>query len=121
MKVERRTVPGETVELVEAEIRALAPGAKVTAFFAREPLATPADAPVVEAIRAAAARVLGSVSEPIGVPFWTDAALLAAAGIPTVIFGPGGDGAHADVEWVDLDDVERLVEILVATAGDLCR
>jgi acetylornithine deacetylase len=121
VKVERRTVPGETVELVEAEIRELAPGATVRSFFSREPLATPADAPVVEALRAGAARALGSIPETIGVSFWTDAALLAAAGIPTVIFGPGGDGAHADVEWVDLDDVERLVEILVATADELCR
>ena len=53
-------------------------------------------------------------------PFWTDAALFAAAGIPAVLFGPGGEGAHADEEWVDLDDVERTADILLAVAREFC-
>ena len=38
----------------------------------------------------------------IGRAVRADSAVFAAAGIPTVIFGPGGEGAHAAVEWVDL-------------------
>ena len=56
----------------------------------------------------------------IGVPFWTDAALLSAAGIPTVVFGPAGEGAHAEVEWVDLPSVERCVEVFLATTEAFC-
>ena len=67
-----------------------------------------------------AAAVLGKTPEIVGVPFWTDAALFAAAGIPTVVFGPGGAGAHEQTEWVDLDDVERTAEILLRTALEFC-
>ena len=52
--------------------------------------------------------------------FWADSALLAAAGIPTVLFGPRGEGAHAEVEWVDVESLERCVEIYLAVAGELC-
>ena len=119
-KVERRTLPGETVALVEEQLRAAAPDATVTSFFAREPLETPPDTPIVELLTQKAGDVLGAAPELIGVPFWTDAALFAAAGIPMVVFGPGGEGAHAEVEWVDLDDVERTFEILVATVTEFC-
>ena len=41
----------------------------------------------------------------IGKAGWADSALLAAAGVPTVYFGPDGAGAHATEEWVDLDSL----------------
>ncbi len=118
--VERRTLPGETVELVENELREAAPGATIRATFSRDPLETPPDSPIVEVLARNATATLGAPPELIGVPFWTDAALFAAAGIPTVCFGPGGEGAHADTEWVDLEHVERLVETLLATVGEFC-
>lgn len=120
LKVERRTLPGETVERVASQLRELAPDATVRSTFSRDPLETPPDSPIVELLTRKATKVLGAPPELIGVPFWTDAALFAAAGIPTVVFGPGGEGAHADVEWVDLGHVERLVEILLATATEFC-
>jgi acetylornithine deacetylase/succinyl-diaminopimelate desuccinylase-like protein len=63
-----------------------------------------------------------SAGEPevTGVAFWADSALLASAGIPTVVFGPRGEGAHAAVEWVDLASVERCAEIYLAVAEEFC-
>lgn len=58
--------------------------------------------------------------ELIGTFGWMDSAILAAAGIPTVIYGPSGEGAHAVVEWVALDDLERGKDVLVATAQAFC-
>ena len=43
---------------------------------------------------------------PVGVPFWADSAIFSAAGIPTVIFGPGG--GPADVEWVTWEPARPL-------------
>jgi acetylornithine deacetylase len=49
-----------------------------------------------------------------------DSAYLAAAGIPTVILGPDGDGAHADVEWVDLPSAARTADALVGIIEEFC-
>ena len=49
-----------------------------------------------------------------------DSALLSAAGIPTVIFGPGGEGAHAVVEWAELDQLERCSETLLSVIKEFC-
>src|SRR5207248_10153391 len=67
------------------------------------------------------APLYGGVSVQVGVPFWTDAALIAAAGIPTLLYGPAGEGAHAVVEWVDVGSLERCREVYVATAAAVCR
>ena len=46
--------------------------------------------------------------------------LIQAAGIPTVVFGPGGEGAHAVDEWVELASVDACAEGLVRAARELC-
>jgi acetylornithine deacetylase/succinyl-diaminopimelate desuccinylase-like protein len=121
VKIERRTLPGETVGDVEKQLTGIAgDDATVKTLFAREPLATAPDESIVVALIEQATAVLDRRPEVVGVPFWTDAALLSAAGIPSVVFGPRGAGAHADVEWVDLDDLVGLAEILLATASDFC-
>jgi acetylornithine deacetylase len=56
----------------------------------------------------------------VGQTFWTDAALLAEAGTETVVLGPVGDGLHTTEEWVDLDSVGKLAEILAGTAQRYC-
>jgi acetylornithine deacetylase len=88
--------------------------AQVRVVGTQRPLDVPVDAPVVRALAAA----LGEVGEPArveGLSCWTDAALLADAGIPAVCFGPGDITlAHADEEWVTLDDVERATRALAA-------
>jgi acetylornithine deacetylase len=49
-----------------------------------------------------------------------DSAFLAAAGIPTVILGPDGEGAHADVEWVDLVSATRTADALQGIIVEFC-
>ena len=51
---------------------------------------------------------------------WLDSAILAQAGIPTVIVGPSGDGAHAAVEYVDLDSVMTTARVLVQSIIEFC-
>lgn len=114
---ERRTIPGEDVEQVERELAALLGDldGRVTVMFSRPPLETPPGAEIVQlALRHTGRTEVG------GVPFWADSALLAAAGIPTVVYGPAGEGAHAEVEWVDVASAERCRDVYVACAAELC-
>jgi acetylornithine deacetylase len=122
LKLERRTLPGETVAGVEAEVASFADGVdtSVRRLLARPPLEIARESAIVTTLLEQASAVIGQEPEVIGVPYWTDAALLAEAGIPAVLFGPGGEGAHADVEWVDLADVERVIATLLATADAFC-
>jgi acetylornithine deacetylase len=129
VEAERRTIPGETPESVEAELRGVLARAgegdpefrgDVRVTFAREPFAVDEGDPFVELVRRHAEAAIGERPPAVGVPFWTDAALFAGAGIPTVLFGPRGEGAHAVVEWVDLESVERCAETYLAVAAEFC-
>lgn len=115
---ERRTVPGETPDSVEDELRALlagtAPEASLRMGVARQPFEVPENADIVRLVQSHAG------TDIVGVPFWTDAALFAGSSVPTVVFGPAGEGAHAAVEWVDLASVERCAEVLLAVATEFC-
>ena len=130
VQIERRTVPGETDTQAVAEIQAIVDclaatdpefRAKVDAFFVRDPFEVPAGAAIVRAVDRAAAKVRGQAPEHVGDTPWMDAALLQAAGVETVVFGAAGTGAHADVEWVDVESVVQLAEILAEAASDYCR
>jgi acetylornithine deacetylase len=112
---ERRTIPGETVEQVERELRAIAGDASLRIGVSREPFEQPIGHPFVKIVGRAA-----ETQEYGGVPFWTDAALITAAGIPTVLYGPFGEGAHAAVEWVDLASLERLRDVVLRVADEWC-
>src|SRR6266567_1335824 len=129
LSVERRTVPGETAQDVESQVRQILDqlAASDTAFNAalrttllREAFEVSQDEPIVQAVRRHVAAIPGQEPGIIGATAWMDSAVLSAAGIPTVIFGPGGEGAHAVVEWVDLEQVQRCVEVLVASAEEFC-
>ena len=107
VQIERRTVPGETDEVVEAELRELATNrAELRLGISRSPFEISREAELVQVMQAVIAKATGSPSPLSGAGGWMDSALTAAAGIPTVIFGPEGDGAHADIEWVDLESAQ---------------
>ena len=129
LSVERRTLPGESPEDVEAALVGLLRGlrrldpdfrASLKRGISRAPLETPEDAPIAQAVQRAATGVLGHPAPIAGVPFWTDAAILSAAGIPSLLFGPAGAGAHAAEEWVDLASVEACAQVYLATAMEWC-
>ncbi len=127
--VERRTIPGETLQKVESEIpriceqiAATDPTFKATVktSMVRDPFEVSLDEPIVRAVLRQATAILGHQPGEIGQTGWMDSALLSAAGIPAVVFGPGGEGAHAVVEWSNLEHVERCAEILAAVAEEFC-
>jgi acetylornithine deacetylase len=126
---ERRTIPGETVADIVAEleracdaVRARRPGfaAQVRMIGAQGPSDVSVDAPVVRALGDA----LHDGGEPVaieGMSAWTDAALLNAAGIPAVCFGPGDISlAHAAEEYIPLQEIDRARDVLHALARSWC-
>jgi acetylornithine deacetylase len=127
--LERRTLPGETGADVERELAALlercraadaALDASQRTLLVREPFEIDQDAELVGVVRAAAAEVLSDAPQAGGASYWADSAFIAAAGIPTVLFGPSGEGAHATEEWVSLTDAEAVARILTGVAARLC-
>jgi acetylornithine deacetylase len=124
MHVERRTLPGENPERVLQELAEVIQGAgeaaEIRCTLHRPPLTCDRDAPIASCVRGAITRVTGHPPQEIGVGYWMDAALFAAAGIPTVNHGPSGAGAHESVEWVDLDSVITCSEVLIEVARQFC-
>lgn len=127
LRVERRTIPGETPDDSLAEItsacdrvRARRPDldATVRLIAAQEPSDVDVDAPVVHAV--ANALAAEKLSAPVeGLSAWTDAALLNAAGIPAICFGPGDITlAHAAEEFVPVDEIEKATAVLARVASD---
>ena len=128
LQMERRTLPSETEAIALHEVQQILDAlahedptfrATATAVFSRPAyeIATDHDLP---GILAAALARAGGVPRITGASFWTDAAVLGHAGIPAVLFGPGGAGLHSAEEYVNVADVLRCRDTLVELAGQFC-
>lgn len=133
-RLDRRMIPEETPEAVEAELRALLEGAarafpaarlEVRRILLARPLAPlPGHGRLVDALTRHAGRILGEPVRAAGVPLYTDARHYAAAGIPVVLFGAGPRtleeaNAHRADERLALADLHRATEIVAAALLDL--
>ncbi|MEQ1691025.1 MAG: ArgE/DapE family deacylase [Gemmatimonas sp.] len=121
LRIERRTIPGESGDDARAEVDALCAHLAEThhAFqvtsrlvCAQPPSDLSVDAPLTRAVVAAAGA--GDHDAPIeGLSCWTDAALFNAAGIPALCFGPGDIArAHSAEEWVERSQIVRATQVL---------
>ncbi len=128
LQLERRTVPGETQEVALRESEAILASLKADdaefegesrLLFSRPPHELSAGHPLPRALATAASR-RGLAAEATGMTFWTDAGILGRAGIPSILFGPGGAGLHSAEEYVNLQDVLICRDVLVDLARDFC-
>lgn len=129
IRIERRTLPGETLPQVLDECRdacarvAMARAtfrADVTVMFSQLASDVPVDSPIVQAL-GQALRGAGETVRVEGMTAWTDAALLNTAGIPAICFGPGDIAlAHSANEWVPVAEIERATAVLTRLAADWC-
>jgi acetylornithine deacetylase len=130
LRVERRTLPGETAADALAEVGALCERVRarrpeldvvLRLETAQVPSDVSTDAPIARAVAAAAAAVSGAAPRVEGLSAWTDAALLNEAGIPAVCYGPGDIAlAHAAAEWVPLAEVDEAAAALTVLAREWC-
>ncbi|HVT43835.1 MAG TPA: M20/M25/M40 family metallo-hydrolase [Thermoanaerobaculia bacterium] len=125
MSLERRTVEGEEsgvalneVEEILAEEKRRDGDFRATAkfLFGRPPYVVPPGSNLPDLLAAA----MGGSSTRGAMTFWTDAAILGHAGIPSVVFGPGGEGLHGLVEYVRSDEVIACRDTLVRLARSFC-
>ncbi len=128
LQLERRMIPTETTEDLEAELtdifsRLAAEDSQFKARWrttlARSPWQA-VEGPLLSALERACSVELGALPRRATGTIWTDAALMQDAGIPTVVFGPKGEGKHALVEYVEVDSVVTCARILARTAIDFC-
>ncbi|EGX94586.1 acetylornithine deacetylase [Cordyceps militaris CM01] len=127
--LERRTVADESPATVEREIRdildriaATTPGFQydLRVTFDRPPFHMAEDAPLTQLVRKHTESVTRSKPKIAGAPYWTDSALLLDAGIPTILFGPRGEGFHAKEEFVYTESILQTTQVLTQIAEEFC-
>lgn len=130
LAIERRTIPGETVDSALAELQQIIDqlrsedrqfDASVRPTLWRSPFEIDPKAEIVRLVEQAVSRQLKQPPRHGGASFWTDAALLSQAGIPSLLLGPAGAGLHSAEEWVDLQSTFDLAEILAQTTLEFCQ
>jgi acetylornithine deacetylase len=128
LQLERRTLPGEPANVALSEVETILAacrrensdvGLSTRALFDRSPYETPPQHDLPRRLESALAGV-GHPARRAGMTYWTDAAILGHSGIPSVVFGPGGEGLHGIEEHVRLDEVLACRDALVRLARDFC-
>jgi succinyl-diaminopimelate desuccinylase len=135
-KLDRRMIPEENPEQVEAAVRqaiadAAAQSPGVTVEIKRLLLAnalqtTPGQQPLVAALQKHGQELFGTEIPAMGTPLYTDVRLYGEAGIPGVIYGAGprtvleSNAKRAD-ECLELEDLRRATKVIARTLLDLLR
>ena len=133
-KLDRRMIPEENPQEVEATIRQViteaaagCPGItveirRILLANALKPLA--GNQPLVEAIQKHGGQVFGQEIPAMGTPLYTDVRLYGEAGVPGVIYGAGprtvleSHAKRAD-ERLELQDLRRATKVIARTLYDL--
>ena len=130
LQIERRTIPGESETEVTAALDQLLHRlsdedgrfqAECALRFARQPYEISSSHALPQAMARAVERATQQSVEFGGLTAWTDSAILAGAAIPSVIFGPGGEGLHSLSEYVLVQDIFDCRDSLVEIAREYCR
>lgn len=128
LQMERRTLPSEDEATALHEVQQILDAlavedgtfrAEATAVFSRPAYEIAADHELPGMLSAALAQA-GGQPRVTGASFWTDAAVLGHAGIPSILFGPGGAGLHSTEEYVNVADVLVCRDALVELARRFC-
>ena len=129
LDIERRTIPGEDVDEIERGLRSLLDGcaaqdpgfkARVSRTFVRHPMEAGRVTPIAVELARQVRIITGRDAVFAVMGGWLDSALLSAAGIPTVVLGPFGEGLHGVTEWVDLASVRACRDIVLGAIEAFC-
>lgn len=129
LQIERRTLPSESPDLCEAQLQAIlnecatadsAFKAKLSRGLVRDAFGIDEKHMFVGLCQKHFVRVMNNTPKMTGLSFWADSAFFASAGLPTLLLGPSGFGAHGEVEWVDLESVQTCMQIYTAIVQEFC-
>jgi acetylornithine deacetylase len=129
LQMERRTLPGEPDSAALGEVESILERLRrddptfrgdARAVFSRPAYELPADHELPQTL-AGVVRDAGRTPTLSGMSFWTDAAVLGHAAIPSVLFGPGGAGLHSTEEYVEVADVLACRNALAELSRRFCR
>ncbi len=128
LQIERRTISGESAETALSEVHQILErlttedpefGADAKSLFGQPPYEIPNDHDLPGILQSELVRH-NRAAKSSGMTFWTDAAILGQAGIPSVIFGPGGAGLHGLEEYVRIDEVLVCRDVLIEATRAFC-
>ena len=128
LQIERRTITGESEKTALNEVEEILAAlsqedsefkGSAQLMFSRAPYETPAGHDLPQMLESALSYT-GRSAKRAGMTYWTDAAILGQAGIPSVIFGPGGAGYHGLDEYVRVEEVLVCRDALAKLAIDFC-
>jgi acetylornithine deacetylase len=129
LQVERRTVPPEAKETVEREVAAIIGKlsradptfkADYLVSFVRNPWQADLQSEIATTLKRVVKDVMGKAAKTMTQTGWLDSALLGDAGIPTIVFGPHGAGAHAVEEWVDVESLGVCAQVYAEMMERFC-
>lgn len=131
LTIEFRTVPAQSLESIMVELESLLSdiATKVPEFkynhpritFSRPPSSLADDNPFVQTFARCVSDTLGHAPPPTGKAFWCDAGLLNQSGIPSIVYGPKGEGLHGKEEWVSASSIREVTDVLETTIRKFCR
>lgn len=128
--IEFRTVPSQTEESIIGDMSKMLQkiSQEAPSFKYNEPRVTMSrptqkleiEHPFVQKAVSCGSRVFDRSPTVQSMPFWCDAAFLGQAGIPSIVFGPSGEGLHAKEEWVSVESLRQMEEVYRLLALDFC-
>jgi acetylornithine deacetylase len=129
LEIERRLIPGETRSDVDTEIKNLLFNlseedpkfrAEHEITFYRGPMEISPEEEICRLLLEETRNTLGVAPKFTGGSGWMDTQIISEKGIPAVAYGPLGDGAHAAVEWVDLNSVYKAAQVQAEVIKRFC-
>ncbi|KAI6912266.1 hypothetical protein D0869_00518 [Hortaea werneckii] len=128
--LERRTIFGETPEMVEQQVRSILEriarevegfSFDIKVIASRPPYQSPRDSEFLSLVCDKVGKAIDRTPTVDAVTYWTDCALIAEKGIPALLWGPIGEGLHAKREWADINSIRTVAGTLTSIAASFCK
>jgi succinyl-diaminopimelate desuccinylase len=112
LSLDIRHIPDEAADDIVATVQACFPTAEISKLRSARPMVTPADHPAVQRLVSTTERILGREAVLYREHYGSDARFYSNQHIPAVCFGPVGAGLHSDEEWVDINSLVQVYQVL---------